>query len=354
MRNEELEQILDNLDAKGSVELVRLVQEAKESIADRSSLNALVKRLREMLGDPSSDPHLLRSPYYNFLLACLLSKNRHSETLQFAEKAALQFKSQDEEYNESISYWFLGLFFFEQGQVENAREILNSAISNLTALSENTQNSGFYKDYDTLRGVLKKIIKSRDGLKEIPQPTAEMNDQGTIAESPSLKPSAGLEGHLFLPQLPTYTTVQAGGDGPIWAARSPENDHTETNELTIGDRRFHLYSVRRGDRHIALNPRHNYGWAKVEGNSMNTAQPTPIQAGNMVMFYEADDAPENTIVIASIPVLAGTAGYSFMVKRWDRANMQFISESSEPGHNPIPMNTDCRIIGIVVAVAKPS
>jgi SOS-response transcriptional repressor LexA len=125
------------------------------------------------------------------------------------------------------------------------------------------------------------------------------------------------------------------------------------DRCVIGDQKYSIFSVNRGDRRINLDPSRQYGWAQVVGNSMNIAQPTPINAGNMVLFYQSSEAVDNAFVIVSCPTDQG-AGYSFMVKRWNRGNQQFISDSSESGHPPIPCNKACRIIGIVTGVAKPS
>ena len=86
---------------------------------------------------------------------------------------------------------------------------------------------------------------------------------------------------------------------------------------------------------------------------MNLAQPTPINAGDLVLFYQSNEAAENAFVIVSCPADEGS-GYSFMVKRWNKINQEFISDSSESGHPPIPCGKECKIIGIVAGVAKPS
>ena len=89
------------------------------------------------------------------------------------------------------------------------------------------------------------------------------------------------------------------------------------DQCKIGDQNYSIYSVNRGDRRIKLDPSRQYGWAEVVGNSMNIAQPTPINAGNMVLFYQSSEAANNAFVIVSCPADQG-AGYSFMVKRWNK------------------------------------
>jgi hypothetical protein len=348
-----LSPILNHLDLRENLEIAELSQKIQSMGQDTKPLNKIILDLQGTLRENYADPYYEKSPFYFFLIACASSLAGHSDAINYAERAESQFKNQGKTINQSLSNWLLGYFLWEDGQNERAHEKIDKALHGLSSLMKVRSVNGLYADCDSCEEILNTIKIFRTEI-DYPFNHLHIHNQREPVEQNNLQPlSVGLEGYIILPQLPTYAFVQAGSDGPIWIEPSLENECSEMKQLNIKNRRYTIFSVNRGDRRITLDPNRQYGWAEVEGNSMNNAQPTHIDAGNLVLFYQSNEAPENAIVIVSCPANSG-AGFSYMVKRWSRAKQEFISDSSESGHPPRPCDKECRIIGIVSAVAKSS
>ncbi|MGB8212216.1 MAG: S24 family peptidase [Anaerolineales bacterium] len=351
MRVKDLIQILDHLDTGDNQEIAALSQRVRDFGLISSSPDELVSTLQEKLVETFTEPYYEKSPYFYFLLACASYLAGRSDAISHAERAESQFKNQGKKWDQSLCNWLLSLFLWECGEKERSQEKINAAINSFSTLAQVCSTSGLYKDNTSCLNVLYEIKLFKEEIDaNLIQPSGD-NGKKTKENSFSHPSPQGQEGHLLLLQLPTYTSVQAGSNGPIWAEHDSDNDYTETNRVSIGNRHYIIFSVNRGDRRITIDPNRQYGWAEVKGNSMNVAQPTHIEAGNMVLFYQSSDAPENAFVIVSCPTDTG-AGFSFMVKRWNKADQVFLSDSSEFGHSPIPCDKECKIIGIVAAVAK--
>jgi hypothetical protein len=353
MKPEAVYQILDYVEFGKNQEIAELARSFRSTGLDIAPLDKIILELKETLKERNADLFYEKSPYYHFLLACAAYIAGHKEAINCAERAESQFKNQGKTLDQSLTNWLLGLFLFEGKQIDWARERIDDAINCLSSIIKERSNNGRYADCDSCKEILKEINIFRKEIDDSLIGSRKFNQTTQDEQNTSQQPPSGQDGFLFLPQLPTYNHVQAGSDGPIWVSASSGAACTEMDRCVIGNRKYSIFSVNRGDRRINLDPSRQYGWAQVEGNSMNMAQPTPINAGNMVLFYQSSEAADNAFVIVSCPAVQG-AGYSFMVKRWTRVNHQFISDSSESGHLPIPCDKECKIIGIVTGVAKPS
>lgn len=94
-----------------------------------------------------------------------------------------------------------------------------------------------------------------------------------------------------------------------------------------------------------------YGWVKALSDNMNSSKPIPISENDFVLFYDSADADNNDIVIAFCS--DGSGAQNLVVKRYSKTNQVLISEASTPVYAPIPIDGNVRIIGVVIAVAKP-
>jgi SOS-response transcriptional repressor LexA len=99
----------------------------------------------------------------------------------------------------------------------------------------------------------------------------------------------------------------------------------------------------------------SYGLVKVEGKSMNNAKPININDGDYVLFSKQQHSEENDIVIASRRDENGE--FAYMVKRHKKRDGLLVSESSgddnSQPYEPIEINEDYQILGVVFAVVKP-
>jgi hypothetical protein len=163
----------------------------------------------------------------------------------------------------------------------------------------------------------------------------------------------GNKTRMVLPWIPAYTGLQAGPNGPIWTDSLQEENGAYIDDIILNDKSYSFHSLKQMDKLITLTNDKKYGWAKISGDSMNAAKPVAILENDFVLFYESTDADNNAIVIASCPDDTG-AGYKFIVKRYSKSDGHLISETNPPNkYNHILLNKDTRIIGTVVALAKP-
>jgi hypothetical protein len=96
-----------------------------------------------------------------------------------------------------------------------------------------------------------------------------------------------------------------------------------------------------------------HGWLRVHGLSMN-GWDIPFDENDYVLFYKASVVSHLDYVIASN--LDPSGGMALIVKRFDEKNNQLLSKSKDTGnpYDPIPLDEDHQIVGVVLAVAKPS
>ncbi len=353
MKPEAVYQILDYIDFGKNQEIAELARSFRSIGPKIAQLDKIILEIKKTLKEKNADLFYEKSPYYHFLNACASYIAGHKEAISCAERAESQFKNQGKALDQALTNWLLGLILYDGKQADRARERIDDAINCLASIIKERSNNGRYADCNSCQEIIKEIKAFRKGIDGSLIGLLNSNKKTQDEQTGSQQSPTGQDGYLFLPQLPTYNHVQAGSDGPIWVSASSAAACTEMDQCKIGDQNYSIYSVNRGDRRIKLDPSRQYGWAEVVGNSMNIAQPTPINAGNMVLFYQSSEAANNAFVIVSCPADQG-AGYSFMVKRWNRGSQQFISDSSESGHPSIPCDKECKIIGIVTGVAKPS
>ncbi len=302
-------------------------------------------------------------PLYNLFTAFMFSeagedkdedKGMDNENaIQFTTKAADGFKWLDKKWHEALAHWMLGVLYIDTGDEQKVPTELQSAVDIFSKLIKEKRDSGRYQESQKIYEFLLKRLEWAISLPYQPQyiPASEEARQAEFKKK-NAEESQEAGGYLSLSWLPISSKVTAGKDGPTWATPPKNSIRTEIDEIVLGNNRYAIFSVTQGDRRIAFNSDKRYGWAEVEGNSMNADPSIPIKEKDMVLYYQANDASANSLVIASCPDPNGS-GLKYMIKRWNPGNSQFISHSKEPGHPPIQRDADHNIIGVVSAVAKP-
>jgi hypothetical protein len=176
----------------------------------------------------------------------------------------------------------------------------------------------------------------------------------TEPEKKTIEEIFNFAGFLTLPWIPTVTSVQAGKNGPIWAPQLKTNQ-VGLPFITIKDDLYTIHPIKSGGRRLTLQLNKEYSWAPVLGQSMNKAR-LKIEEGDYILFEttlgpSARKLEEHDIVIISQPT---ATGYTYMVKQyWKNENMA-VSQTTEVGsqYDPIQVDKDHQIMGIVIAVAK--
>jgi hypothetical protein len=155
---------------------------------------------------------------------------------------------------------------------------------------------------------------------------------------------------LILSSYPTVAKVEAGHNGPVFLEDHELDSIIRYDNITIEGITYGIYSLD-NTKLIHLSRGRNYAWAKVEGRSMNNSYPIPIDDGDYILFCISSSAHEGDFVAASVPD-GTTLGYKPVVKQL--VNNELISHSTSiQEFPPIPINKETRIVGVVIAVAKP-
>jgi hypothetical protein len=353
MINTILADIIGWIDLGNSAMLKELSRRVCDSSINNEKTENLIKEISSKLREDFADPAFEKAPFYNIFLACLYFSPTSAESITYSERAENQFSIQGKKWNQVVNLWLSGQILYMRERLERARDKTNVALEHLSIIEKDRSIYGRYYENERCKEIK---VKIRDLGNQIDNAfskgsqRADQEPQKKTAASSNRKTS-GLEGYLSLPFIKVFERVQAGVKGPIWSDSSSYDGYTQINQMEINNREYSLYSVIPGDRQIRMVPKKKYAWVFVDGNSMNDVNPTSIEHGDAVLFFEAADAPSNAIVIASNMDQKG-AGNQYMVKRWDAVNKLFLSESKEPGHEPVPLDEAHTIMGVVICVAK--
>ncbi len=302
-----------------------------------SELTSIEKQLQQ--------PATYQVPYcaYEYLFAGAITLdqgNPHLACTRF-EQAVGAFRRQNDFYNEGLALWLLMLAYSRDRQVMAAAAFAcyQEAMRKFRGwASSELPNGENHPDYLGLKEALRKSYESARTAQPI-----------TASSARPAESAVGLD-FLSIRSFPELIAVQAGPDGSLWVENSQEEMRLDINGFRLGEEAYAIFSVRPDDRRISIQRDRQYGWARVQGNSMNAATPVPIVEGDLALFYQSEGtADENAIVIASRPDDHDPQAYQYMIKRW-RAG-RFFSESTED-YPPISMDRHHRILGVVVAIAK--
>jgi len=264
----------------------------------------------------------------------LLGKNE--EAIKEFEIANYHFRSRDETWNSILGLELLGIAFEKGGNRHEAILQYTQAMSILEHKYLPLHASEYKRDGAKLKEELHSLIETpiKSKKKKIKSRMAVINN------------------YLMPVMMPIYNEIQAHPGGPVWVEPDPDNGQSYISKIILEDKECTILSTTDSDI-VTLTSDKKYGWAKVSGVSMNAARPVPISDKNFVLFYQAQDANENSIVVASCPDMNRT-GYEYVIKRYNKRDKLLLSETNPPNlYDPIPMKKGFEIIGVVIAVAKP-
>lgn len=276
--------------------------------------------------------------HYVFMGAIALKENHPYMAFRYCLQAVDAFRCQNDFYNEALALWLAGIACARDREIAQARRLYQTAIERIqqwASLEDKERDETYLAIRD---GISKSISALRDHSRAV-----------AVAQPLPSVPSFDF---LALPSFPLFAQVQAGPDGPIWGKEQQVELLMDIRAFSVGTKEYTIFSLHRGDHRIFLQGKRSYGWVVVHGDSMNAAEPVPIVEGDLALFYVAADASENDFVIISCPESAGS-GYQYMVKRWKASQNLFLSESTSGHYPPIPRDKEHRILGVVIAVAKP-
>lgn len=401
---EELIRPLDELESReikaNNNEIVVWIQKVRSSCLDVSNSRDIIPDLIEIRDNHDVDPYDEKSPYYSLLLAyARVFFDDIDGAVIDIELSISGFKNLGKEkvWQQAVSNWFYGLLLCKQGQCDSAKAKVDIAIDIFSKLDKEQCHFGEYcAEYRNMIETIqtsyneafekqikeqKTYVPKKNVDSPLPQRKSRYNTEvkkkqfpthGSTRSNQTQKPrkkpqprppkkrrtriSQGdyqVSDYIAVPWLPIYQSVCAGPNG-IVIMDAPSNTDVTLTAIQIFGVPHNLYSIKKMDRQVTLSHVFTYGLVKVEGNSMNNTQPIHINDGDYVLFSKQQISEENDIVIASRKNPGGD--FAYMIKRYMKRDKLLVSESSEQNslddYQPIEINKDHQILGVVIAVAK--
>jgi hypothetical protein len=298
------------------------------------------------------DTQCKEDQYYYYLMRsyCKLCLDQTEESIQSAMYATDGFRLCGNVWAQIFGHWFLGAIYASQRRGYLFLAEINHALDLLEAIRQNSLVKGEYDIVSRCQVLMLQLRENKD--KATKMGTGPLYLPGkTVPMSP---PASFSPGYLLLPWLPRYHAVRGGSDGLIWS--TPTKDNVSViHSLEIDHEIYRLYGLRSMSAHdsqITLSENEKYGFAKVDGHSMNACHPTPICQGDYILFRLSNTPEDNEIVVASRPT--PSAEFAYMVKRYYAAEKELRSETHEiqGDYSPVKLSPDHQILGVVIAVAK--
>jgi hypothetical protein len=339
---------------------------------ERRSLDMIDDRLKaiEFIQDLSDEIkkadclHCNAQPFCRFYLAfAYLNIEKVGDATHLATEAIEGFHMRGLNWNQAMTLWFLGLIQLQEENKNLSLRSLELALSILTPMVRDLKAESNYKKAFECEICIEQIHNDLNEAHLIPLPNINHTTMQVIKTDPvstsyisttSDNITAAPEGYIQIPWLPIYEDVEAGTNGIIWID-SPNHEKTELHQVFLQGKQCNVYPAHMGSRRVVINNERQYAWAKVHGHSMEQATPTSIREDDYVLFYKTNTADIDHIVIVA-QFLPGPNDESYMVKRFDLEDNMLLSQTSLTGkeYESIPFNSKRhRIVGIVVAVAKP-
>ena len=278
----------------------------------------------------------------------------------FTEEAILAFRIAAINWNEALSYWLMGILFLEEHENSLAERMLERALEVFHPKIHELQQESDYTQANLGKNCVAHIEQTLAEAR-IPYITPTKITIPSPAPLPAPAPTPRIdvltpvaEGYIVLPWIPIFEDIQAGANGLIWID-PPNREKTELHQVVLQGTPCSIHPIHKGDHRVVINSERRYAWARVRGHSMEEATPTPICENDYVLFYRADSADNDSIVV--VAQRGSGADDSCIVKRIDLDNELLFSQTNRKGeeYEPIPFNTERHLIaGVVVAIAKPT
>ena len=298
----------------------------------------------------TKDLHNNRMPFYWFYLAIIhYMRNERSKSKEALSNSITEFRTQGLNLNQAIGELLFGIIHYKSSKIERAQracraasEILESIIKNCE-LERSYQRAEIYKKYLRKINALKRLIK-----RQFPPIYEEFSKKVHLPRN---------QDYLLLQWLPIYNSVRAGKQGIVWGDVSAHNG-TTIYKVELDGKLYEVFSIHSSNkvrgRQITLSSKNNYCWAKVKGHSMNACEPVQLNNNDFVLCSTSWSKNQDAIVIAGF--INDNQETSMMVKKYVSKENLLVSETVDTSedYSPIQITKEYKILGTVIAVAKPT
>lgn len=289
--------------------------------------------------------------YYLFESYCHLGLDQAEEAIQFAMEATDGFRMCGNNWAQIFGHWFLGTIYASQRRGYLYLAEINHALDLLEAIRQNSLVKGEYDVVSRCQLLIKQLLENKENAVKMGTGPLHMPGKTAPPSPPSATPDSG---RILLPWIPKFQKVRAGvGGTAIWVQNTPEYSFATIVEIDNKPHRIHpLRGTAPSDQNVTLVNGERYGWALVEGHSMNMCHPATIEDGDYILFREHKIPDDHDIVVVARPIASGD--FTHMVKRYRDPGKLLLSETDAigPEYSPVKFGPEYQILGVVLAVAK--
>ena len=340
--NDEFQVILDYLDTEDS-SLKAFADKIITLCASPSGVQEAINELNKKVDYYRADNRTIECvPFCDLLLSFAYWRwGDRLQAVKCADEAANLFFRCGDRWNRALSIWGKAVIY-QENYADQAITEYKSAYKLFSSIAKGTERRDTRMKFEYSKSITEQI---RDKINNL---------ENRVAESGTTKSTSdkNFTGQLF-PWPIAQITSGVNDFGHASRVGKYVFDDEQISEMAINEIAFdginhNLYNLREGTQ-ISTRSSGDYRWLRVAGNSMNLAEPVPIEPGDYILADLSLSPQIGDIVVANLnnpPTPAERAG---VVKRYNNDGVK--SESTE-SIDPIPL-AKVNIRGVVLAVAKP-
>ena len=277
----------------------------------------------------------------------------------YVKQAIRDFELGNLEWNATLASWVYGEMFMVLGHEMPAHRELSKTIKRFRVMDKEFRWDDKYEARDKCVDLTSKIQKRLENPDKNWDGTTYYDKKRDKSSLPSdvhpfrrSPPSSSHNRYSWKRSqmiFPVHNQIRAGTEGNFIFESEPDLDAI-LDEMIFNDERHFFYNLRDEGNSIVFKPR-VYRWFRIEGNSLNQAEPIAIMDGDYVLVIDLSlsnmDVHAGDIVVANLnnPSQHERAG---IIKKYTYEGLK--SQSSDE-YQIVPLK-DANIRGLAIAVAK--
>jgi|WetSurMetagenome_2_1015567.scaffolds.fasta_scaffold119677_2 hypothetical protein len=272
--------------------------------------------LVELSHDESEDDCKSNRSFYALFKSCAFDEGKNKlSAFEEALKALKGFGDCGEEFNEALTYWYVGLLYKNYKEYHLAIPELNEAVRILKRIAKIYEGESNYRKKKFCEKCIPKISR--------------------MIESIKIKQYIG-------PQMPQVAVGNA-----LWKSALLNFSGSVTGVYVFNNQSYNIYESSRGNI-IEIGPWGDFYWVLARDNSMDRAKPIPVEPTDFLLVDRKLQPRQNDIVLAvqKKPIKQGNKVHFLF--RYTSSGL--VTESS---FTTLQVPLDCAdTILVVVAVGK--
>lgn len=327
--------------------IIKRMKEASGDVQRREEAWNILERLKRLansfdnMGDDSGGEKFKDEPAEIYLECALAAYEMDDmrEALSLFQNPKGSFRRT---LHKAITYWLLGCIQWQsQSHLEEALVSWERSLQIVREV-EFSQSSDLE--------MVKKCKEIRSRMEDAILYASEHNCPPPVSSKKGASKTTVKARSAKLMTYPIYGRIPAGP--PAWVPDETD-EYAEVASVTLNDKEYNFFSLRIPEEFtINVHGGRTYFLLEVDGDSMNSAKPVPIESGNYVLMAKQDAAEGGDIV--AVEIIREDRAATLKRYRFKEGKHWLEPESTNtelPSH--ISMTKDFHIRGIALAVLKP-